>query len=659
MKILRVRNTNSQNSCRNQSIWKKTSIAIAIAAMIGVGPTAYAFEFDTENPDLSIRWDNTLKYNIKFRAEDLNTDIPGPTPSNPAFPLLGDDADLGFEQWDVVNNRVDILSEVDLIWKEKFGLRVSGAAWYDNAYSGRNNHPGYNEYLTAAQGVYANTWGSLSVAPGEITDDAEFLHYKGAELLDAFVFANFDIGENMGASVRAGRHTLYWGNSLLFAGAVHGIAGGMTTIDGHKAFSVPGTEAKELFRPTTKISGTLQISTNLSLVGYYSLEFEEHRLPYAHTYHSQAEGINTDDEFISLNPGLIDPATLATIRPRAGFLQVNEQKPDDTGEFGLGINYYMEDSGWDLGLYFVNYHDKLPQGLNGAMNLGQFGALQAAGGSALWQGLIQAWPLFNNGVPADSPVFHGGAGGPAFEFGQVNWVYKEDVKLIGFSAANEYWGMSFGMDMVYRMDTPFNPYLGGQLQHVGDIPPNLPPEIAAALSAGLAANGFAFDYWDISEYNSGNYPGATGDSAHLVLNGMKFLSPSSLWDGGIWLFETTLSKVVSVNKKNEHLLHPRLRDKDVLGTIAVTFAPAWFQVAPGLDLKLPMNISYNYMGEVAPQIFGGAKNYGNGAVTLRAEYNNVWTADLRYAYSFGPRDEGLAGNVIDRDNISFMIKRTF
>tara|TARA_R110002110_G_scaffold205066_1_gene416708 strand:- start:106645 stop:108582 length:1938 start_codon:yes stop_codon:yes gene_type:complete len=640
-----------EKSCANSPGLCHRALPLALAALVSANG-AQAFEFDTGNPDFTVRWDNTFKYNLKIRAQELDQDIPA---TGGALALLGDDADLGWERGDVVNNRLDVLSEMDIVWKSKFGVRISAAGWYDHAYSDENNHPGYNEYLEAAadNGLYADTWGALSSRPGELTDDAKEIHYRGAEILDAFVFANFSFDNGIGASVRAGRHALYWGNSLLFSGAIHGIAGGMATIDGQKAFSVPGTEAKELFRPTNKLSGTVQLSPNLSLVGYYSLEYEEHRLPAAHTYHSQAEGITLDDEFVTLLPGLVDPATLESIKPRSGLVQVGEEKPDDTGEWGAGINYYLEDSGWDLGLYYINYHDKLPQGLNGAVDLGQFAN---ANDLAV---VVNIFPAFNNGEPAPLPGQLNVANGayPAQQIGEYNWVFKEDVKLIGFSAANEFWGMSFGMDLVYRMDTPLNPFLNGQLLHMNNVP-DLPPALFDALNANLSANGFTLDNWDVSAYDSGNYPGAVGDSVHFVLNGLQFLSPSRFYDGGTWLFETTLSKVTKVTE-NEQLLNPRLDGKDTLGTIAVTFAPKWFQVIPGLDLALPINISYNFMGEVAPQIFGGTHEYGSGAVTLRADYQQVWQADLRFAYSFGDREPALVGNTIDRNNVSFTVKRSF
>ncbi len=103
-----------------------------------------------------------------------------------------------------------------------------------------------------------STWGSLTVNPGEYTDAAEDLHYRGGELLDAFVFANFEVGE-ASANVRVGRHTLYWGNSLLSTGAIHGFAGSMAALDLAKGLGTPGSEAKELFMPNNKISTVVQL----------------------------------------------------------------------------------------------------------------------------------------------------------------------------------------------------------------------------------------------------------------------------------------------------------------------------------------------------------------------------------------------------------------
>lgn len=652
--MLTDRYTRPNRAGKAASSLRRKILPMAIASLAAVSLGSQAFEFDTGNPDLKLRWDNTVKYNLTMRAQEQDKSV-----LRDGVPLaqLADDADLGWKQGDIVSNRFDVLSEMDLVWKNSFGVRVSGAAWYDQAYSGDSKHPGYNKYLLD-NGNYADTWGSVTVAPGEFTDDAKELSYRGAELLDAFVFASFNVGDEMGATIRAGRHTIYWGNSLLLTGAVHGIAGSMTTLDAQKGFSVPGSEAKELFLPTNKISGTLQISQNLSLVGYYSLEFQKYRLPPLATYQNRAEGLSADnDQFVTLIPGEIDPATLELISPRSGFSKFSDDEPG-SGEWGTGINYYLEDSGWDLGLYYLNYNDKLPQGLNGAMNLGQFASMRADAGGAVFQQLVDLWPSFNNGVPADAATEFTGGGYPAIGYGTYNWVYKEDVDLIGFSASNQIWDISWGADFVYRGNAPVNTWLAGQLQHVGDIPPDMPADISALLADNLEGNGFSYDNWDVYAQSPSNYPGAVGDTAHIVVNAVGLLSPSDFWDGGAWAVETTASTLLKVTD-NKELLHPSVQKHEITGTIAANFAPVWFQVSPGLDLRTPITIAYTYTGDAPPIAFGGTKKYGSGSAGVRLDYQQTWRADLKYNYNFGPREPAIAGNVKDRGNVSLTIKRTF
>jgi hypothetical protein len=149
-----------------------------------------------------------------------------------------------------------------------------------------------------------------------------------------------------------------------------------------------------------------------------------------------------------------------------------------------------------------------------------------------------------------------------------------------------------------------------------------------------------------------------GDSWHVVLNGVGFLNPSALWDGGTYAVETTLSALTSVSE-NEELLNARLEEDDPLGTIAANFVPVWYQVLPGLDIKMPLNLSYTYTGEVAPMAFGGTRKFGAGSAGFIFEYQQKWRADLKYNFNFGPRKDGLPGNVGDRGNVSLTIKRTF
>ena len=128
---------------------RRRLIACAFATLAVAGTGASAFEFDTGNPDLAIRWDNTLKYTLTVRAENIEKDVVADSQAAP-LPQLADDADLRWEKGELVNNRFDVLSEMDIIWKGNYGLRLSGAGWFDQAYRNHNEHPGYNPYLKVA-----------------------------------------------------------------------------------------------------------------------------------------------------------------------------------------------------------------------------------------------------------------------------------------------------------------------------------------------------------------------------------------------------------------------------------------------------------------------------------------------------------------------------
>jgi len=50
---------------------------------------------------------------------------------------------------------------------------------------------------------------------------------------DAFAFANFDVVQ-LPVNVKVGQHTVYWGESLLLGGAIHGISYSQNSIDAWK-----------------------------------------------------------------------------------------------------------------------------------------------------------------------------------------------------------------------------------------------------------------------------------------------------------------------------------------------------------------------------------------------------------------------------------------
>jgi len=573
---------------------KKLFVYSVLAAATAAAMQAQAFKFDTAD-DWDVRWDNTVKGNLMVRVQDQDPSVYDPNRAVPrAAAALADDATYSVDHGNFVSQRADLLSELDVIWQDKYGFRVSGAGWYDFAYDGNSDAPqsGPTQGFPDAY----STWGSLSVRPGEYTDAAKDLHYRGGELLDAFVFANFEVAD-ASANVRVGRHTLYWGNSLLSTAAIHGFAGSMAALDLAKGLGTPGSEAKELFIPNNKISTVVQFNDQVTLNAFYALEFVPLRWPEGGTYFSLNEALTEDSEFLTAIPGGVGS-------PRFGFI-ANDYKSKDSGDFGFNLQYKIE--AWDLETAFIymNNTDRLTSGLYGT------------NGADLTQG--------DRDLAAQTN---------AFLLGSYGWVYKDDIDTFGIALSKEMFDISWGADFVYRNNNALNPDLTQSLTGTGYTSPG-----------------------DVDTGN--NYPGPTGDTAHIVLNGLGLLNGDwGLWDGGQYLVELTLSDLLSFGEF-ENKANTFVKEDKVCSNLSGVFRPTWYQVRSGWDLSVPASLSYTMSCKQAPNSAGGNEKVGNGSLAAQIDIDQTWTATLAYNVYFGPQPNGTAAFIKDRDNIALTVKRTF
>ncbi|MEN1480300.1 DUF1302 family protein, partial [Pseudomonas aeruginosa] len=98
---------------------------------------------------LSLRWDNTVRYNLGFRAEGRENALA----NNATY----DESDNKFDRGDVVTNRLDLMSEFELAYKQYHGFRVSGSAWYDQAYADTDVETASGNVYYPGAGVGAST----------------------------------------------------------------------------------------------------------------------------------------------------------------------------------------------------------------------------------------------------------------------------------------------------------------------------------------------------------------------------------------------------------------------------------------------------------------------------------------------------------------------
>ena len=589
----------------------KKLLAYSILATAAASMQAQAFKFDTPS-DWEVRWDNSAKANLMLRIEDQDPSVydprrtKGPDGPNPLAAGLADDATFSVDQYDFASQRIDLLSEMDVIWKDKLGFRVSGSGWYDYAYENSSYPSSGRTRADSAQFPRSanSTFAYLTVQPGEYNDAAEDLHYRGGELLDAFVFANFDVGD-ASANVRVGRHTLYWGQTLLQIGGLHGFAGSMAAIDAAKGLGTPGTELKELFIPNDKISSTVQFADGLSVSAFYAMGFEPFRWPAAGTYFSLAELLTEDSECLTAAAGPNGRSCGRSV----------DYISKDSGDWGINVKYYIEP--WDLeaSVIYMNNTDRLTSGLYSVL-----------GDNATTSGQ-KAEALNTN----------------ANLLGSYGWVYKDDIDTFGFSFAKEMWDISWGADVVYRLNNALNP----------DLLPSLTAPYTSFDQVG---------YGD-------KYPGPTGDTAHIVVNGAGFLDGEwGLWDGGGYIAELSLSQLIEwgqfgedatgigsdINKASAYI-----KDDNLCSNFAGRFAPTWYQVRSGWDFTALATVNYAITCKQAPNSAGGNEKVGSGSIGGSVDIDQVWNVALNYNIYYGPQKNGTAAWIKDRDNISLTVKRTF
>lgn len=302
-------------------------IVLSLAAASFWSGNAAAFQFETGDPDIEVRWDNTFKYNIGWRMNERDRTL-GDTWTMQAGEHM-------FDEGDVVTNRVDLLSEFDFIFKRNYGFRISGAAWYDFAYD--DEVEGNPAYQAAGLGT---------AYPGnEFTNDVKRYYLGGGELLDAFVFGRAHLG-NMPLDVRFGRHNLYWGESLF--SPIHGVSYSQGPVNFQKALATPGTEAKELFLPLNQLSAVLRITDTVSLAAQYQLEWEPYRLPEGGTFLSSSDLVFSGGT-----------RTVTGVPFRGDLDSGRHEKPEDRGNWGVSTRI-ATDAG-NFGLYYRNFDDRVPQ----------------------------------------------------------------------------------------------------------------------------------------------------------------------------------------------------------------------------------------------------------------------------------------------------------
>jgi hypothetical protein len=426
---------------------KKKTISTIIGGLLCASQAHSADFYFGGNDDILLQLNSQLSIGASWRLNEADPRFISTTNGGEGWGATTDDGNLNFEKGETYSKIIKGLHDIQLT-KDNYGAFVRFKYWYDKELKDENRAHGHSPNAYAVN--------------SPLNDDgfSDFAKFSGIELLDAYIFTSFDLG-NVPVDLRLGRQVLSWGESTFIQGGINSI----NPFD-VSAFRRPGAELKEGLLPVGMIYANLGLTDNLSLEAFYQYEWEKTQIDGCGTYFSTSD-VAADSCYAITLLGSDSQA----IASGAYVGRESDIEPDDGGQYGLALRYYAEQlNETEFGFYYMNIHSRTPV-LNGKRSE--------------WKGINPALPLFlphanalqlNAAYPQLAGAFAAGLL-PADKLGQLGLAsvlqqtgvglekinslnpnyemeYIEDLKIFGLSFATNLGGWAVSGEVSYKPDTP-------------------------------------------------------------------------------------------------------------------------------------------------------------------------------------------------------------
>ena len=627
----------------------KAGFALAGLIPLVLALPAGAVEFSFVDGEVTGSLDTTLSYGQLYRVQgqDKTNDDTN-----------GNDGNRNFDTG-LVSEVFKITSDLEANY-QNYGLFVRGTAFYDTQIMDKRND---NDDYRPSQSYPNNPY---------FTDETRESAGTNAEILDAYVYGNWDVG-SMPLTVKVGRQVFNWGEGIFYRGGIN------TTnpIDAAK-FRLPGSELKEVLVPVEAINFNIGLTDNLSLESFYQWNWKESAIDPAGTFFSEtdlfADGGNTaytryDNPLLpvvmsgyesALAAGLVGNGLYGPnsyLDPENKVFKVANVGRDinakNDGQYGFALRYVAEELNLtEFGFYFINYHAKEPQI---AVDLSQYDGVDLAA-------------LQSSQGPFASAVATLDAAGNAV----ARREYVEDIRVYGFSFNTNIGEASVFGEIAYRPNLPVgisatNDLLGdllipGFFGETNIYDGNVPGDQACAdISGKQLCRGPLFHNYERIEafnlsigtiYNFG--PAMSFDSLLGVAElASEHARASDLtytaYDGSERGFAGRPNGAYVSDYDDEDQL-----DRDAYG-YTLALSGTWNDVYAGVNLSPFAVFKHNFQGNShqTGNFVEGAMAYSVG---LRASYLNSLEAEVQYTEYYGA---GQNNSGRDRDNVGVNLKYSF
>ncbi|MGB0203498.1 MAG: DUF1302 domain-containing protein [Neptuniibacter sp.] len=405
---------------------------------------AQAIEFNLG--EIEGRFDSQISVGASWRMDDpkssLISSVNGGTSAGSGS---YDDGNQNFSEGSTFTQIVKGVHDLELR-KDNVGFFGRVKYWYDAELEDGNRAHGHSPNLYVPD------------AELEDADFNDFSKFSGFEVLDAYFFAGIDLGEKP-LDMRIGRQVVNWGESTF-------VQGGLNSINPFdvNAFRRPGAEVKEGLLPVNMAFASFGVTDNLSIEGFYQIEWEPTAIDGCGTYFSNIDFVAEGCNGIRIPLPLTDQQyyTPAIATGAIGFDPViyrnadGRREADDDGQFGFSARYFAENlNNTEFGVYFAKYHSRLPvtSAVNTQTDIATFGATATAAGNA-----AAAAVLGGGGTAAQAAAAAAQAGQLAGISTLVDTTYftsyPEDIEMIGLSFNTNIGEVAWSGEISHKRDVP-------------------------------------------------------------------------------------------------------------------------------------------------------------------------------------------------------------
>jgi len=389
----------------------------ALAAAVALGCCAQAQAVSFNIGEIEGQFDSSLSVGASWGMRDADKKLVGIPNGGTGQASTGDDGRLNFKKGETFSKIFKGIHDLELKYGDS-GVFVRGKYWYDFELQDEDR-----EFKQISN--HHRDEGARS---------------SGYELLDAFVYHNYSIGDLPG-NVRVGKQVVSWGESTFIGNSINSI----NPID-VSAFRRPGAEIKEGLIPVNMLFASQSLTNQLSVEGFYQLNWENTVVDNCGTFFGNdvvAHGCNNNYTVGSPAIAPLQPVAAAfgqgfqVTREGVVVQRAKDREARDGGQFGAALRWLGDDT--EYGLYFMNYHSRTPTvgTITANTNLATIGRIAATANAIA--------PGSGSGLAQSTMLGRG----------QYYLDYPEDIRLYGASFSTTLpTGTAWTGEISYRPNAP-------------------------------------------------------------------------------------------------------------------------------------------------------------------------------------------------------------